>query len=886
MPLRARLVNAWRNLLAKSAVERELDDELRAAEETLRDRYAAQGMGDAEARRAARLAIGGEPVRDAVRDVRAGVRLEIFASDVRYAARALANAPALTAAAVLSLALGIGANTAIFSVVHSLLVAPLPYRDADRLIFVWSDMTDAGYPRAPLSGPELADLRAGSTTVASFGAIWSNTVALTGDGDPEQLRIGIVTDNFFDVLGAAPAFGRAFTREDAAPGARPAILLGWPLFQRRFGADPAIVGRQILVNDRLTTVIGVMPASFRLLMPPDASVPETLQAWTAFGARVTLGPRGQQFLRVIGRMKPGVTIDAARSEIDGIASRISRAFTEYGAAGRIFTTVPLRQDGVRELRPALLALFAGVGILLAIACGNVASLLIARAVSRTRETALRLALGASRGRLARQCLMEGVMLAGLGGAAGLALGVIVLRVLIAARPDTLSRIDLARVDAPVLAFTAGVASIWGVLLSLAPLVELFKADVAPALQGTGRSSAAPVRYRARAALLISQLTLSVVLLIGAGLLLRAFVRLQAVDPGFRSSGALTFRLAVPLQRYTSPAAVNTFSRQLQAALAAIPGVTGAGAISHLPYDELPNWGGGYLPETAVDRAFAPNADYRTVTAGMFETLGVSPIEGRLFTDADDAKAPVVIVDDRLARRMWPRGSALGRRLLVDPGSTGAPSQTVSGVGVVPHLRLRSLAADLTEQVFFPQRLVLRNPMAYVVRADRDAAALAADVRAAVAALDPRVPIYDVRTLESYVDDARAAQRFTMQLAIAFAAAALILACVGVYGRLAYSVARRRHEFGLRLALGAEPRRLVFGVVHEGLRFAALGALAGVAAASLLSPLLAAQLYGIRAHDPATYLASVVVLAAAAAAAGWLPARRATAAAPMDALRTE
>jgi predicted permease len=887
MPLPARIRSFFRTLFRAGALDRELDDEMSAAVDTLKDRYIAAGMRPEEARRAALLELGGvEQVKEQVRERRVGAAFGTALIDLNYAWRGLVKAPGFTAVIVITLALGIGANSAIFSVVHALLIAPLPYRDADRLIFIWSDMTDAGYPRAPLSGPELADLRARSTTVAGFGAIWANTVALTGEGDPEQLRIGIVTDNFFDVLGAAPALGRTFTRDDAMPGARPAILLGWPLFQRRFGGDASIVGRQILVNDRPTTVIGVMPASFRLLMPPDSSVPETLQAWTAFGARLTLGPRGQQFLRVIGRMKPGVTVDAARTEIDAIASRISREFSEYGSAGRIFTTVPLRQDGVRELRPALLALFAGVGILLAIACGNVASLLIARAVSRTKETALRLALGASRGRMVRQCLIEGLLLAVLGGTAGLALGVVVLRVLLVARPDTLSRIELSRFDAPVVAFTTGVALLWGALFSLAPLIELLKADVAPALQGTARSSAAPLRHRARSALLLAQLTLSVVLLIGAGLLLRAFVRVQGVNPGFRTDGALTFRLAVPLQRYNSPAAVNTFARELQAALTAIPGVTGTGAISHLPYDDLPNWGGGYVPETAVDRSSSPNADYRTVTPGMFETLGVAPIEGRLFTESEDPKTPVVIVDDRLARRMWPGSSPLGQRLLVDPGSSGAPAQKVTVIGVVPHLRLRSLVADLTEQVFFPQRLVLRNPMAYVVQADRDAAALAADVRAAVRSIDPKVPIYDVRPLASYVDNARAARRFTMQLAGAFAVVALILACVGVYGLFAYSVARRRHEFGLRLALGAEAGRLVSTVMREGLRLTAFGSLAGVAAALLISPLLEAQLYGVHATDPLTYGAAIGLLATATAAACWLPARRATAVAPMDALRSE
>jgi putative ABC transport system permease protein len=888
MPVLPRLRSLWRNLFRRDLVERDLDAEIDASIALLEDRYVREGMTPAQARRAARIAFGAaQPIRESVRDRRVGAGLDAAAVDARVAWRSLRKAPGFTAVVVTTLALGVGANTAIFSVVHALLIAPLPYRNADRLVFVWSDMTSEGYPRAPLSGPELGDLRTRSTTVASFGAIWANTIALTGEPEPEQLRIGMVTDNFFDVLGAAPALGRSFTASDAVPGARPAILIGWALFERRFAGDPSVVGRQILVNDRPTTVIGVMPASFRLLLPPDSSVPDDLQAWTPFGANLVRGPRGQQFLRVIGRLGDGVTVSAARADVDAIAARISREFPEYGADGRRFTTVALQQDDVRDVKPALLALFAGVGMLLAMACLNIASLLIARAASRSSETALRLALGAGRGRLARQCLTEGALLALLAVGVGLLAGRLALRGLIALRPESLSRIDLARVDGSVIAFTLGIALMWGLLLSLAPLAELFRANLAVALNRPGRSNDAPLRARGRAALVVLQVALTVVLLVGSGLLVRTFARVQQVDPGFQSDSALTFRVSLPFQRYKRPAGFNAFSRQLQSALAAIPGVTGVGAISHVPYDNLPNWGGGYLPETATNRASAPNADYRTVTPGLFEALGVRPREGRLLTEQDDPAAGVnVIVDDRLAARLWPGRSALNQRVLVDPGSTGATAVAATVIGVVPHLRLRSLVADLTEQVFFPERLVQRDPVAYVVRARRPPAALAADVRNAIASLDPKLPIYDVRPLDAYVEAARATRRFTMQLAAAFALLALVLACVGVYGVLAYAVARRRREFGIRLALGAEPRQVVAGVIGEGLAFAAVGAAIGVPVSAAASRLLETQLYGVRPHDPVTYTVALVLLGVAVFAACWIPARRATAASPLDALRAE
>jgi putative ABC transport system permease protein len=887
MPLLPRARSLWRNLFHRDAVERELDDEIAASMALLEQKYVRDGMTPADARRAARLALAPEQVKESVRDRRIGAGLDAAAMDVRYGWRALRKTPGFTALVVLTLALGVGANSAIFSIVRALLIAPLPYRDAGRLVFVWSDMTTEGYPRAPLSGPELGDLRTRSTTVSAFAAIWANTIALTGDPEPEQLRIGIVTDDFFDVLGAAPALGRTFNASDAAPGARPAVLLGWPLFQRRFGGDPAIVGGQILVNDRPATVIGVMPATFRLLLPPDSSVPDDLQAWTPFGAGLVRGPRGQQYLRVIGRLRDGVTVDAARADIDAVAARISREFPEYGANGRVFTTVGLQRDDVRDVRPPLLALFAGVGILLAMACLNIASLLIARAASRSSETALRLALGAGRGRLARQCLAEGALLAGLGVAAGLPAGRIALRALVALRPDALSRIDLARFDRGVIGFTVGIAAVWGLLLALAPLAELLRTNLTASLNRVGRAGVATVGAAGRSALVAVQIALTLVLLVGAGLLVRTFVRVQQVDPGFRSDNALTFRVALPFQRYRRPAGYNAFSRQLQAALAAIPGVSGAGAISHLPYDSLPNWGGGYLLPSAAAPATVPNADYRTVTPGLFEALNVRPIEGRLFTEQDDASAGVhVIVDDRFAARLWPGQSALEQHVLVDPGSTGSPRVDATVVGVVPHLRLRSLVADLSEQVFFPERLVLRDPMAYVVRADRPPAALAADVRRTIAALDPKLPIYDVRPFDSYVDAARAARRFTMQLAAAFAIVALALASVGVYGVLAYGVARRRREFGIRLALGAEPRQVVAGVMREGMKLAGVGVAAGILAAAPVARLLDAQLYGVRPFDPSTYAAAVALLFAAAASACWIPARRATSSSPIDALRAE
>jgi putative ABC transport system permease protein len=879
------IVSRWRAglraVLRRGAVERDLDRELADWVDELARRYEAQGVSPREARRRALVETGGvEQVKEEVRARRAGAGLDALLLDLRYAVRGLRKAPGLTAVIALTLALGIGANTAIFSVVHALLIRPLPYRGSDRMVFVWLDRHQVGYPRGPMSGPDLQDLRAGSRTVADFGAIWaSGAITLTGEAEPEQLRSAFVTTNFFHVLGAESSLGRTFRAQDSEPGADPTILLGWELFERRFGADPSIVGRKISVNDRLVTVVGVMPKDFRLLLPPDSSVPDHLQAWIPFWPKLEGGPRRNLFLRVIGRMRPGITAAQAGEDIAAIGQRLTR---ELGTE-RTFTTVALQDDRVRDIRGPLLALFAGVGILLMIACVNVAGLLIARAATRSRETALRLALGASRGRLLRQSLVEGLLLALLGAGAGVLAGSGGLHVLLALAPDSLGRLAAARVDGTVLAFVTGIALLWGIVFSLAPLAEVLRADAGASLHPRWRTTATPIRYRGRAALAVVQIALSLTLLVGAGLLMRTFIEVVRVDPGFRADRELTFRMLIPEHRYPTTQSVNLFESELRRRLCELPGVTGAGAISHLPYDDLPNWG---LPYglTAPLQLDAPMADARAISTGTFEMLGVRLLEGRFFTDEDqNPKQPVTIVDDMLARRLWPNRSALGREFFTHAGSQNA---RVSVVGVVRHLKLRSLVDDLSPQMFVPWRIVQRNPVAWVVRAEGDPAALAPAVRTAVAGIDPRVPIYEVRPMQRYVEAARSTRRFTMLLAAAFGATALALTCVGIYGVLAYAVAARRHEFGVRRALGADAGQVRRAVLREGLAFAAAGCGAGLAGGAATSVLLQRQLYAVRPHDPITYAAAVALILTSSAVACWIPAHRATRISPIEALRTE
>jgi predicted permease len=876
-------------LIRRDQLERDLDDELRFAEDELTARYRARGLSHHEARRAAALDIGGvDGLKEQVRDMRPGVGLEMALRDARFAARDLWRAPAFSIAAVVTLALGIGGTAAIFSVVSPLLLEPLPYRDSERLVFVWQDLTDAGYPRAPLAGPELADLRQRATLFERFGAIWGSTTTLTGDGDPEQLRIGRVSPDFFAVLGVDAALGRTFGPVDFEEDSPRTIVLSWPLFQRRFGADPAIVGKRVHIDGAPATVLGVMPEAFRLFLPPEANVPETLDAYLLLNRGFEQGPRTQQFLRVIARMKPGVALDAAQAEVADIGRRVGREFNDYGPSGAVFYAVGLQDDGLRDVRPALLALFAGVGILLSIACVNVASLLVTRAARRRHEMALRLALGATRGRLARQCAVDGLVLATLGGTLGLLAARGGLAILLALRPANLTRLDLAAIDLRVVAFTAGIVLSCALLFSLAPLSETLRRNIATAFQPRGTAGAgSPIGYRTRAALVVVQVALSVVLLVSAALLLRAFMELQRADIGFTGARVLSFKVPYFSSKTPTPEAASAFSMTLRRSLAALPGVMAVGGISHVPYDQVPNWGGPCLPEGQTDPRSARIADTRAVTPGFFEAAGATLLEGRYFTDDDHGGARgVAIVDHRLAERTWPGRSAVGQRLRADPETSGEANQWVTVVGVVKHLRHRRATSELNEQIYFPISQAPRNPIAYMVRADADPVALAAAVREAVRNAGPHLPVFDVRPLSDYVSESRSTQRFTIVLAVAFAAVALLLACVGVYGVTAYSVALRRQEFGVRLALGARTAQLLSLVLSEGGMLAAAGVVIGAVGGLGAAGLLRNELLGVKPWDPASYLAAIAVLLAAALTASWVPAWRATRVSPLESLRAE
>jgi putative ABC transport system permease protein len=888
----SRLRALVRNLLRPAARERELDEELRAYVDMAVQARVAAGMGAAEARRSVMAQMGKvDTVKEEVRAVRAGAGLESLGRDLALALRQLRRAPAFAAAVVATLALAIGANAAVFSVIQAVLLAPPAYREPDRLMVIWSNLDLAGYKRAPLSGPELLDLREQASSFQDIAAIWTTTAQISAEGEPEQLRVGLVSANFFSILGVEPRLGRNFEPTEEGQGAPRVVILSDALWRRRFGADPGVVGRTVHMDGGSVTVVGVAPPELRLAFAPDANVPPELQAFAPFPSDHARDPRDQYYLRTVGRLSSGVSPAEAEREIAEIGARMEAEHTEYDASGRSFFAVGLQDDAVRPVRPVLLTLLGTVGLLLLLACVNVANLLIGRELARREQMAVRAALGATRGRLVRQVMVETLVLASLGLLAGLVVGQASLHLLVAFRPAALSRFGPERIslDAPVLAFTAGVGLVAAVAVSLVGLRGAMRDDLESVLRGAGRSGDDAPRRRMRRLLVVSQVALGTILLVGAGLLVRSFIALTQVDPGFHADRVLTFRLSLPRGRYRSVAASTEFARRLEDRLRALPGVEEVGAVSALPFDDLPNWStpytyGGVDPKSRGGR----EADARSVSPGWFETIGAKLVAGRGFEEADDgAGPPVVIVDERLAEKAWPGRDAIGQRLQVDfVTDQGFVPTWARVVGVVRHIRHRDLTEVVREQVYVPHRQSPRNPMAWALRTKGQTRVEEATIRRIVAQLDGELPVHDVRPLLAYVGDAQGRARFTMVLCAAFAALALLLAAIGIYGVMSYSVTRRRREIGVRLALGARAGQVRRAVLGDGLRLAGTGLAVGLVGAALLTRAAASLLYAVSPLDPVTYAAVAAGLAAVAALASWAPARRATRFEPTEVLRSE
>jgi putative ABC transport system permease protein len=821
--------------------------------------------------------------------------METLLQDLRFAGRTLLKRPAFTFIAVLTLALGIGANTAIFSVVNSVLLAELPFADPERLTMVWASNPElaakVGLPdMLPVSPGDFYDWKKAGA-FEKLAMMRTDRLSLTGEGEPEQLNLVAVTGEFFQALGTPPLAGRAIQPGDDGSKAT-VVVLSHAFWQRRFGGDRGVIGRTVRLDGNPMMVAGVMPPDF--VFPRGAQMP----AGFGFAAEpdgwypMAMTPeerqhRGNHSQLAIGLLKPGRGIGAAQAEMDAISDRLEQTYPEsQGWRSRV---EPLREQLVGNVRPALLILLGAVGVVLLVACVNVANLLLAQAAARQKEIAVRTALGAGRGRMVRQLLTESALLALVGGAFGLLLASWGLRALVVWIPDNVPVSSEIPLDGRVLAFALAATFLAGALAGLVPAFQMTRPDLAETLRDGTRAGSGTARgARTRSALVVLETALAVLLVVGAGLLVRSFASLLAVDPGFRPEGVLTMNVALPGTKYPDVAQRAAFAEAVIERLRALPGVTAAGMVSNLPMS-----GEESIDAVVIEGAPPPKpgevplADYRSATPGYFEAMGIRLLQGRLFNPGDGAQAPrVAVIDATMARAYWPGTDPLGKRFRRGLYGDKEKAPWLTVIGVVDNVRHSGLHVEPRPQMYFAQAQSPAGGMYFAVRTGRDPESLIADARAAVFAVDRDQPVTKILTMEQVVFESLAGRRFNMVLLGIFAGLALVLAAVGIYGITSYSVVQRTREMGLRMALGAQPWTVLALVLREAGKLTALGLAAGLALALAATRLMASLLFGVGSADPATFAAVAVGLAAVALLAAYLPGRRATQVDPMVALRAD
>src|SRR5947208_4763301 len=869
----SRTLALCRNLFRRTAVEQELSAELAQAYEFLVESKIRDGTSTSEARRLAVIELGGvEQLKEEIREVRAGYNLEALFRDVRFGLRMLLKTPGFTVVAVATLGLSIGANTAIFSLANGVLLRPLPFPDAERIIYFQGKNPAAGLTESNISFLDFTDWSQQTDLFASTAAYWTGTVNFGADGaEPERVPRAGVTSGFFACLGVQTVLGRTFVPEDDTGWPQKVAIISHGLWKRRFGSDPAIVGEQVQMSSRPLTIIGVMPSGFEY--------PEQTQVWVTSAVNLSLEPRDNRVWSAIARLNTGIDLKQAQTRLSAINAQLARQFPETNKGWDVFIST-LHERLVREVKPSLLALLGAVGFVLLIACANVANLLLARSAARQKEIAIRAAMGASRTRVLRQMLTESILLSAIGGVAGLVLSIWLTGLLMSMLPEGAPRLDQIGIDYRVLTFALGVSALTGILFGIVPALQASKLDVTRALKEGGRSGEGHRRTSARSLLLIGEVALSLMLLVGAGLLIKSFLRLQEVRPGFNTHNVLIANLALQGPKYKDDQPCVEFFRQLKERLEVVPGVQAAGGSVNLPLNPSGYAiGRGFIPEgrpLTVDEA--RDAMFSTITGDYFRALQIPLLSGRAFEPRDNADGPkVVIINETTAKRHFGSPTtAIGKRLSIWAGFRGHDEKAMHEIiGVVGDTKTGSLTGEGGAQIYDPHAQDPQwNFMGLVIRTAGDPAAFATTLRREVQAIDPDQPIYNVRTMDDAVTTSLGTRRVSMQLFAVFAVAALLLAAIGIYGVMAYTVTQRTQEIGIRMALGAQKSDILRLVVRQGMTLTLIGVIAGLAGAFALTRVIANLLFGVGASDPVTFIAVSLLLIFVSLIACYLPARRA------------
>ncbi|MGI8732780.1 MAG: ABC transporter permease [Pyrinomonadaceae bacterium] len=807
--------------------------------------------------------------------------------DLRYGARMLIKNPAVTMVALIALTLGIGANTAIFSVVHSVLLRSLPYEDGERLAIVWEHRKSGkGNPQNVINLGNFFDWKDQNTVFEDMAAFFDLNFNLTGDGEPEEISAQIATTNLFSVLRVKPVHGRTFTPDEGKPGQPDVVVISYDLWQRRFGGDPSIVGRKVTLNNQPNEIIGVLPPDVGWFVQKGSMVSKPAQIWSPWQVSNELRQRQGRFARAVARLKPNVTSAQAQNEMNVIGARLEQQYPEFNTQWGV-NVVPLRTQFTGEIRKPLLILLGAVGFVLLIACANVANLLLGRAASRRKEIALRAGLGASRWRIARQLLTESVLLSAIGGGLGLLLSWWGTKALLALSPPELIDLRSTKVNLPVLAFTIGLTFLTGIVFGLVPAFEAARFDLNDSLKEGAKGFGGSRSHRLRSLFVVTQVALALVLLVGAGLLMKSFTRLQSVDPGFNPNNLLTMRVNLPSRKYdTDPKVMNFFKRTLEQ-LRAIPGVEAAGAINTLPFSG-PHSGTDIYIEGQPK--LPPGQELGTgicvTDANYFQAMGIPLRRGRLFTEQEATEMRhVVVINEAFARVNFAGQDPLGKRVTIymKDENDNVPTEIIGIVGDSKHM---GLDAEVEPMAYWPQPELTYSSMTLAIRTRGEAMNIAPAARKIIHQLDPEQPIGEVSTMNGLMAKSIARSRFNTILLAAFSVVALVMAAVGIYGVMSYSVQQRTHEIGIRMALGAQRRDVLTLVVKQGIILGIVGVAAGLIASFGLTRLIASMLFEVAATDKKTFAAVSAGLFIVTLIACYIPARRATKVDPLVALRYE